>query len=116
MGWQQQATKYLHQKFWDEQFCGELTDAQKALMLSQRGPLASAAFTVVPTNRMTRMEAQPFRILLCRRLRLPLPLSSRTCRCGRQLDIYGHHRAACSEAGVLGSGGSASVVERQERG
>ena len=59
VGWQQQATKCLHQKFWDEQYWVELTDAQKALMLSQRGPLASAAFTIVPTNRITRIEAQP---------------------------------------------------------
>ena len=26
----------------------------------------------------------------------------RTCRCGRQLDMFGHHRAACAVAGVLG--------------
>ena len=31
-----------------------------------------------------------------------LPLSMRTCRCGRQLDMFGHHRAACAVAGVLG--------------
>ena len=30
---------------------------------------------------------------------------SRTCRCGRQFDSFGHHRAACSEAGVLGGRG-----------
>ena len=35
----------------------------------------------------------------------PLPLSSRTCRCGRPLDIFGHHRAACSRGSleVVGS-------------
>ena len=33
---------------------------------------------------------------------LPLPLSMRTCRCGRQLDMFGHHRAV---AGVLGKRG-----------
>ena len=27
------------------------------------------------------------------------------CRCGRQLDVFGHHRAACPEAGVLGKRG-----------
>ena len=36
-----------------------------------------------------------------RRLRLPLPLSSHSCRCGRLLDCLGHHRASCSRAGVL---------------
>ena len=36
----------------------------------------------------------------CRRLRLPLPLTSRNCRCGHRLDKFGHHRAACSRVGV----------------
>ena len=40
-------------------------------------------------------------MLLKRRLRFPLPLSSRSCRCGRLLDPLGHHSAGCSEAGVL---------------
>ena len=44
-------------------------------------------------------------VLLCRRLHSPLPLSHRTYQCGRQLDVFGHHRAACSEAGVLGKRG-----------
>ena len=74
-------------------------------MHSQHGPLASSVVTAVPTNRTTWFESQLFRILLCRRLRLLLPLSSRTCRCGRLLDSFGHHRAACSEAGVLGGRG-----------
>ena len=73
-------------------------------MRSQCGPLASATFTAVSINRMTRIEAQPFRLLLLRRLRL-LPLTSRTCRCGRQHDSFGHHRAACSVVGVLGGRG-----------
>ena len=51
------------------------------------------------------MDAQPFRLLMCRRLHLPLPLSLRTCRCGRRLDSFGHHRAACAEAGVSGRRG-----------
>ena len=105
MGWQQKATKCLHQKFMEEQHWMAITNADKALMHSQRGALVSAVFTTMPTNRMTRIEAQPCRILLCRRLRLPLPLSSRTCRCGRLLDKFGHHRAACSEAGVWGKRG-----------
>ena len=68
------------------------------------GPLASAALTVSPTSRATRIEPQPFRLWLCRRLFLPLPLSSRTCRCGRRLDIYGDYRAACwEEEGSLSS-------------
>ena len=42
---------------------------------------------------------------LLRRLRLPSPPSSRYCRCGRPSDCYGHHRASCAQAGVLGRHG-----------
>ena len=44
---------------------------------------------------------------------MPLPLSMRTCRCGRQLDMFGHHRAACAVAGVLGKRGPAAQVCRE---
>ena len=49
----------------------------------------------------------PFRpaLLLLRHLRLPLPLSARTCRCRRPLDPLGDHRAACSRPGALRSRG-----------
>ena len=80
-----------------------LNDSRKALLRSQHGPLASAALTALPTSRATRIDSQPF--WLCRGLHLLLPLSQRTCRCGRQLDVFGQHRAACSEAGVLGKRG-----------
>ena len=105
IGLQQQAVKSLHRKFHQESFWPALTNSAKALMHSQHGPLASAPFTAVPTTRMTRLEAQIFRVCFCRRLHLPLPLSSRTCRCGRELDSFGHHRAACAEAGVLSKRG-----------
>ena len=36
---------------------------------------------------------------------VPLPLSARSCRCGRSLHVFGHHRAACGTAGVLGRRG-----------
>ena len=41
------------------------------LMGSQHGPLASAPLTALPTSKVTRLEAQPFRVFLCRRLHLP---------------------------------------------
>ena len=50
----------------------------------------------------SRLELQIFRVLLLRRLWCPLPLSTHSCRCGRPLDVRGHHRAACGRAGVLG--------------
>ena len=42
-----------------------------------------------------------FRVLLLRRLRLPLPLAPRHCHCRGQLDPWGDHRAAYATAGVL---------------
>ena len=74
-------------------------------MRSQAGPLASIPFTVFPTDRSCRIDPQPFRILLLRRLRLPLPFTARSCVCGRLLDNLGHHRSACSVAGILGRRG-----------
>ena len=81
-------------------------------MRSQHGPLASAPYTTLPTSRHARIDSQSFRFLLCRRLRLPIPLCSRTCRCGRPLDILGHHLAACAEAGVLEKRGSCWSVQQ----
>ena len=46
-------------------------------MRSQTGPLFSLPFTVLPTNRYTRFDPQPFRVLLLRRLHLHLPLTAR---------------------------------------
>ena len=45
---------------------------------------------------------------------MPLPLSVRSCVCGRRLDLFGHHWAACSRAGVLSRRGFAveSAVEQ----
>ena len=51
------------------------------MLRSQHGLLASAALTELPTSRATRTASQPFRLLLCGRLHLPLPWSHRTCRC-----------------------------------
>ena len=77
-------------------------DSRRAMLRSQHGLSVSVALTALPTSRATRSAPQLFRLLLCRRLHFPLPLSHRTCRCGLQLDVFGHHRAACLEAGVLG--------------
>ena len=40
-------------------------------------------------------------------VRQSLPLSERNCRCGRLLDVFGHHRAACARVGMLGRRGFA---------
>ena len=78
---------------------------QQALLRSQGGPLASAPFVCMPVHRVFRIDSQHFRILLLRRLRMPLPLTVHSCRCGRLLDSLGHHRSACAVAGVLGRRG-----------
>ena len=44
-----------------------------------------------------------FRVLLLRRLRMPLPLRRCSYSCRGALDAYGDHRAACSTSGVLAS-------------
>ena len=84
-----------------------MSENEQAMLRSQSGPLAGAALLATPSNDATRIESHLFRVLLLRRLRLPLPPVSRTCRCGRPLDSFGHHRAACSRAGVLGRRGFA---------
>ena len=65
------------------------------------------ALSSTPSCPALRIDSHLFRVLLLRRLRLPLPPVSRTCRCGRLLDPFGHHCAACSRAGVLGRRGFA---------
>ena len=73
-----------------------------------------AALSVTPTSRETTIPSHLFRVVLLRRLRFSLSLSLRSCRCGSPLDPSGHHRAACSQAGMLGRRGYAldSIVAR----
>ena len=75
---------------------------EQALFRSQSGPMAGMALTASPSSFSTRIDPHLFRVILMRRLRLPLPLSVRQCRCGRSLDSFGHHRAACARGRVLG--------------
>ena len=58
--------------------------------------------------RVSKLDSEPFRVLLLRRLRLPLPFTVCTCQCGRPLDAFGHHRAARSTGGRLGRRGFAA--------
>ena len=113
-GWQREVSLKVEQHFRDTRLLPTMTEPDQALLRSQGGPLAAAPFTSCPTDRLFRIEPQCFRVLLLRRLRLPLPLSQRICRCGRPLDVLGHHHAACAVAGVLGRRGFAveSVVAR----
>ena len=109
-GWQHEGSARLEEAFRESLFV-TMTDSERALVRSQGGPGAGAAYSACP---ITRIDPHLFRTLHLRRLRLPLLLSKRTCRCGRPLDSRGHHRAACARAGVLGRRGFAveSVAAR----
>ena len=48
------------------------------LLRSQSGPVSGVAFSAVPSSPPTRLAPQLFRVLLLRRLWLPLPLTFRT--------------------------------------
>ena len=72
-GWQKASTKMVEQAYFSAKIQPQLTESEAALWRSQQGPLASVPFIVFPTNRATRIDPQPFRVLLCRRLHLPLP-------------------------------------------
>ena len=117
--WQKEAASQVEQQYLDSSVWPTLSESERALWRSHQGPLASTVFVAIPTNRVAQFDPQPFRVLMTRRLRLPMPLSSRSCRCGRLLDSLGHHRAGCVEAGVLGRRGfalecSAAQVCRDE--
>ena len=105
-GWQRTATEPVHGVFIEGTVRPRLSATEKALF-RQGGPLAGIPFLCFPTSSLSRIDSSLFRVLLLRRLFLPLPPSSRFCRCGRPLDPSGHHRAACAVAGVLGTRGFA---------
>ena len=66
-----------------------LDPASQAMPDSQTGPFASRAFTTIPYTSEVTYPDNIFRILLLRRLRLPLPLAERVCRCRRIHDTLG---------------------------
>ena len=68
---------------------------------AQKGPCAGTHLTALPTLPETKYKPAQLRTLLLRRLRLPLQLAPRTCKCGLPLDCFGDHRAACAGVGVL---------------
>ena len=106
-GWQHEAAIEVEREFRDVDLFPRMAEHERVLVRSQGGPMAGMSLAAVPSNPHTRIEPQLFRVLLLRRLRLPLPLSSRACRCGRLLDVFGHHRASCALTGVLGRRGFA---------
>ena len=89
-GWQHEASSRVEQDFRALDLFPRLSDTQKTMLRSQSGPGAGAFLSTAPSNPLTRIDSFTFRTLLCRRLRLPIPLSTRICRCGRTIDPHGH--------------------------
>ena len=106
-GWQHEATEAVHAHLMATTIWSRLAPEERALIRSQGGPMSGVPFTCLPVSREARIESSSFRVLVLRRLWLPLPPSSRNCRCGLPLDLRGHHRAACAQVGVLGRRGFA---------
>ena len=103
-GWQHEAASRVERDLRDV-IMPTLADHEKALMRSQSGPCEGVALSVVYINFLTRIDPSLFRV---RRLRFPLPLSLRFCRCDRPR----HHRSASSRAGVVGKDG---ICRRERR-
>ena len=79
-----------------------LDAASAAMLLSQSGPCSAQVFLMLPFCPELILEPAHFRVLLLRRLRLPLPFVPARCRCGREQDALGDHRSACPRAGTSG--------------
>ena len=80
-------------QFREQDLMPRLAEDDRALLRSQSGPLAGMSFSTVPA----RIDSQAFRVLLL--------------RLAQDADVasfwYGHHRASCATAGVLGRRGFA---------
>ena len=100
-GWQHEGSTRVERQY-RRSLMARLTDSERTMLRSQSGPLAGVPLSTTPSDFLHRVDSHLFRVLLLRRLRLPLPLCARQYRCGRPLDAFGHHRAACARAGVLG--------------
>ena len=99
-GWQHTAGASLHTRALETLFA-DLDPASRALLLSQGGEAAGCAFTATPSSPDTAVPDAEYRVLLLRRLRLPLPLAPEHCACGGLLDDLGDHRSACAQVGAL---------------
>ena len=85
-GWQHEAASRVERQFREEVLFEQMTPQARALVRSQSGPGGNMALTTAPTSVLTKIPPHLFRVVLLRRLRLPLPLSQHPCRCGRPID------------------------------
>ena len=70
-----EAASRVEQQFRDQVLFERLLAQDRAMILSQAGPGAGTAFSVVPTGFLTQIPLHLFRVVLLRRFRSPLPLS-----------------------------------------
>ena len=68
-GWQKFASLMVQVFHREHTVWPHLSPTEQAMVRSQSGPLASVPFTATPTIRNTRIDSEPFRVLLLRRLR-----------------------------------------------
>ena len=86
-----------------------LSTDHQALRKSQRGLVFRATSAVYPCQ-VTTFSAEDFRTLLLVVCTCPSTWTARLCKCGEPLDVYGHHRSACSRVGLLKPRGTQAEV------
>ena len=100
-GWQYFAAAQLEKTYRASAVMSDGSLAAKALLRSQSGPGAGAHLSALPVDEARTLQPHHLRLILLRRLRMPLPLDVRRCSCGGTLDPYGDHRSACATVGKL---------------
>ena len=102
-GWQFHAATHIEYHY-RNRILYSMSPSQRAMVRSQSGRGSGAHLSITPTCPELCIENEHMNVILLRRLRLPLPLTSRFCngrRCRRELDSLGDHRAACPKSGRL---------------
>ena len=66
-GWQRHASATMHDHYREEVVWPHFSSAERGMVRSQSGPLASVSFTALPIHRISRMDPYPFRVLLLTR-------------------------------------------------
>ena len=85
MGWQSFASTEIEEVFFGTTVWPRLDPTHRALVRSQRGPMASIPFFTPRVSIASRFDPQSFRVLLLRRLWCQLPLCSAICQCASHL-------------------------------
>ena len=99
-GWQHAASSAQDLRDFEALLIG-LSPPKRSILLSQAGPHSSRAFTTLPTSFELQLDNAHFRIVLQRRLRMPLPLTGSRCRYGHALDPPGRSFSSLQKPGCL---------------